>query len=684
MIQRFLSLALVALFAIACGGNSGLTSADGELHVSPDSLDFGDTWIGHPGEKSIELRNGGQSAMVVELLQLQSPFSTPSQRIELSGGEVRDVTIHFDPVVEGDASGTLLVRGPSDHEVALRGRGVAPPTCPPSTACTTIRFDPASGCVEEKAENGTDCGDACIEGQCLDGACVGTTRTCDDGDACTVDSCDPVIGCVSYGAPACPGSDDPCKSPLCDPATGCGFVAAEDGTACGEANCTKKHVCLQGTCTEVTTPDGGACGEETPCKEFGTCVDGRCLSAPAHPLEPIWEAPAAPGAVVFFDGTTDAQGNLYWAECTFESCDLVSTTLRGFPRIREAMFAEDVGRAPTGSVVLAGTRVISTLAPGRVEAFDASNGSRSWSRPLAEALELAPGGDAWLDEAAPPVIGDAVVIVAVEGYRFTSTGGAEGWGGWLVGLSVETGEVLWKVDEPGTFAGLIGDESGSVLYAVRRLDVPETEGGELVSRGPGGQQRWRVPSPWQPPLATLGGLVIQANGEVRTATAGDEHGQLRLLVPTWPQRSPLLSGGAGYAFGMPLEPCETGLCPVWQPHLFRFDPDSGDELWRVSLARNQTTEPVITTDLSVIFARPPTTSGSFRLLELAADDGSELFSCAMPAGKFEGAAAFHAGIWVTVDGASGTVYGFDLKGRKPPQRGWVGHRGSPARTGRPR
>lgn len=687
------SVALVFLSALAFAGaacsSQDLVEAGGKLLVRPERIDFPATYVGYANEVAIRFENKGRVRQHVEL-QVEPPFAVEPSSLDVAGGETRTVRAIYAPAGLGSHEGLVVVS--NGVQIPVAGSALEVPECPPSSACRTVAFDPnGGGCVETRAPEGASCGDACFEGACRAGECVGSAKSCDDGSVCTVDACDPATGCVHYDEAAnCPGSTDPCRTPICDASGGCGFEPAVDGTACGPANCTTSFVCLAGTCTEVTTPDGGACGDSTPCQDQGRCVEGRCIQEPPAVLEPNWTYVAAPGAVLHFDGTTDPVGNSYWAECTFTSCDLVSVGARGLQRYRKTIFVEDVGRSPTGGVALAGEQLVSTLAPGRVAAYRASDAEPVWSVDLRAAVTRGAAAQAneWVDEAAAPVIASDVVIVPVDGFREGEAGAIQAWGGWVVAIDRATGAVRWVWDADGAFEGFVGDEGGSVFFAVRRHDAAPTEGGALVSLGTTGAERWRVSTPFQAPVATLGGLLLQATGELRTTERGARRNELPMLLPTFPRRTPLLGGRHLYAFGVPLEPCDTGRCPTWVPHLFRFDLDSGDEMWRTELPGGSTSHAVLTSDYTVMFAHPAQGSvASARrswLVEIA-PDRSEVFQCELPpGGRYDGPAALGAGQWVTVDSARRAVMAFGVQKRIHPQSGWLTSGGSPSQSNRPR
>ncbi len=688
--MKHLALASFLLALAACSSDP-LTAAEGELLVRPARIDFPVTYIGFDRAIGVELENTGRAPHRIEL-SVEPPFAVDPAAVEVAGGATRVVRVVYTPTEERESE--AIVRLSNGVEIPVRGAGLPVPECPPSDRCVAISFDPDTGrCEEVRAENGADCSDACFEGICDEGVCRGNARTCDDADVCTADACDPATGCVHYDlAVECPASADPCSAPICDPVGGCTFADAPEGTSCGPANCTTSFVCLAGTCTEVTTPEGGDCGDSSPCQEPGTCVEGACIQDPPTPLEPLWTQRAAPGATLHFDGATDGLGNVYWGECTFESCDLVSVTLRGLPRYRESLFVADVGRSPTGGVSIAGDMVVSTLAPDRIEARKIADGSLVWSRDLLAAVtgESEPPDPTapvrWVDEAASPVIAEDFILVPLNGSQATEDGGIVPWGGWVVAVRRATGEVAWVFQADAKVGGFVGDEGGSVVFALRAHDAAPTDGGFLVSLGTTGTERWRKETPFQPPLATLGGLFLQATGQLRTTADGGEHARLPLLVPTYPQRSPLLGGRSLYVMGVPLEPCDAGSCPTWVPHLFRFDLDTGEEFWRQQLSSGQTSEPVLTSDLSVLYALPSVGGGSSRswLTETTLDQES-VFVCALPAGgRYDGAASLHQGSWITVDSRNGEVQAFGVQERIHPGKGWITAGGTPQRSNRPR
>ncbi len=207
--------------------------------------------------------------------------------------------------------------------------GGLPVTCVPLDACHRAGVcDPATGCSNPEAPDGTPCddGSVCTEGDtCQGGVCAGTApmpcepldqchdagecdpvtgvcsqppkadgTPCDDGDACTEgDAC--IAGTCVTGAPVECAPLDACHDAgTSDPTTGlCSEPATADGTPCDDGDaCTQGDACLAGACVAgppvVCTPldgchDAGACDPATgvcsqPARADGTpCDDGnRC------------------------------------------------------------------------------------------------------------------------------------------------------------------------------------------------------------------------------------------------------------------------------------------------------------------------------------------------------------------------------------------------------------------------
>ena len=678
-------LAALLLLATSACGSPPITEAKGGFEVGVESVSFPDTWVGHPSKVEVPIRNLGRAPLQVQA-SAASPFHVPAF-VSLPGAGDASLVVEFAPAAEGRHVAALIVGSGEDAvTVSLEGNALQIPACDPGDECRRYSFVPAEGrCVPNPLPDGTRCGDACLdEGECRAGVCVGTARACDPGDECTAVECDATDGCIYHDLTAtCPGSDDPCRAPVCDPATGCGFEAAADGTACGPSDCSSAFICLQGKCTLSETPDGGPCGDESPCQERGVCRRGECVQPPKKTLLQTWTNSAIGSNRILFAGTTDPEGNLYWAECDTLRCSLVKATPEGFELFREPM---SDGTVAVGAIAVAGERLVSTLRPGRVEAYDIRRGSLLWSRDVGPAvLEGSEGG--WVE------LGQLVV----HGSLATVT--AEGWvrkptlrlvGGWAVAVDLSTGELRWIRSFGGSFAGLVGDGAGRLFLSTQEAGAAPSDPALLVSLGPAGGDRWSVSTPYRPPLAISGDVLLQGSSELRLGDDGGLQAALELMIPLFPD-SPLLGGRHGWVFGYPMGECGGEPCPIWTPKLFGFDPIEGRLGGSFDVATGdatQRTEPVLTTTGGILFAEAieggATCQRTYRLLDI--EPSGELgFECLLPKGRYGGATSLQGGRWAVLDTCGNhAIKVFTLKGYDLAPKGWVTARGNPGRTGKPR
>jgi hypothetical protein len=251
-----------AAAGLACSRDS-VSSAFVALVVSPSSLEFAATYVGFPKEASLTVSNPGAMTQTVAFAA-GAPFRVQPSIAAVPGGDHLIVQVWFEPAAAGAVRGELEISGALVAQVPLLGIGVLPPACSPSAACHADAFDPDAGiCLDSPLPDETTCesGAACLENaRCYQGACLGTARACDDGNACTLDVCDADAGCVHIDVSGnCPAGSDPCQLPACEPASGCGFTPARDGTTCGPSRCGTAWVCVNGTCQTRSTPSFEVC-----------------------------------------------------------------------------------------------------------------------------------------------------------------------------------------------------------------------------------------------------------------------------------------------------------------------------------------------------------------------------------------------------------------------------------------
>ncbi len=333
-------LALVLAVA-GCGPGGSSTGGSRQGFRPRDSVvDFGRVLEGAQARRAVSVLATGRAGVTVAS-SVDGPFAVVTPEVGVPGGGVAGVEVVF-TAGHGAAEGTLVLKGAGVTEsVRLTGTGVRPTPCP-ERPCFASRFDVASGaCVEAPLEEGAACmpESRCeVEGRCQSGTCVGSPRTCDDDNPCTVDACSPTLGCVTTRV-SCPAPENPCKVGVCDRDEGCTAVDADDYVPCGPVGCRTAHLCMSGTCRQVTPPEGFVCAPATACQGEGTCRGGVCERPDPVDLEPgfrqaLHGAPVreAGGPVLLVDG--DA---VFTSVCGGDGgCQLVAYTGAGLLRYASA------------------------------------------------------------------------------------------------------------------------------------------------------------------------------------------------------------------------------------------------------------------------------------------------------------------------------------------------------------
>jgi hypothetical protein len=186
------------------------------------------------------------------------------------------------------------------HEVRQCQQGVCLPgaaiVCDDGVDCTEDTCDPAAGCQHRPTAacactTAAECddGDPCTADACgADQRCVyapaGAGVPCDDGSACTTgDSCDAAGHCQPGAAVACT-DDDPCTAERCDPASGCVYPDAPDGTGCDDGDpCTGPDTCEAGVCVAGRLLCERDCSNRLDDDRDGDtdCDDADCAAHPA-------------------------------------------------------------------------------------------------------------------------------------------------------------------------------------------------------------------------------------------------------------------------------------------------------------------------------------------------------------------------------------------------------------------
>jgi hypothetical protein len=158
--------------------------------------------------------------------------------------------------------------------------GDAQLSCDDKNPCTKDLCNPTLGCIHESLD-GVACTDSnvCTESdKCVDGKCVGSTKTCTDTNPCTQDLCDPVQGCFFPPVPDAPAV-------TCNDGSACTQTDTCVGGKCTGANpktCDDSKVCTSDSCNPITGMckydplSGGSCSDGDPCTTGDTCVTGSC------------------------------------------------------------------------------------------------------------------------------------------------------------------------------------------------------------------------------------------------------------------------------------------------------------------------------------------------------------------------------------------------------------------------
>jgi len=603
------------------------------------------------------------------------------------GGAAVELAVQFDPRAAGAAAATLALEADGvAFAVPLEGLGALAPSCTPSADCVEVSFDPASGCVERPAADGTACGafDRCVaDGRCLQGACVGEPVSCGDRDACTADACSPAQGCLHVPV-ACPPPADPCQVATCDPLAGCGAQPAPDGTSCGDNDCQTAHVCIAGACVARPAPDGSRCAPATSCRAAGTCDHGACALPPVQVPAPRWRF-TPPADMNLMRVEVDPRGNTY----ALLGSDLVyqadagpppySLWLESFDRDGQPRFSVNLTQRTPGlengvalmvdpdadRVYLAArTYNYGTATPRRAvvaQARSASTGALLWEHDLHQGIPVlnSSSGEMWLDVTRTILLdGGDVALALIEGESLHQS--------YVVALSAADGAELWRVARSGHLGG--GATGNGEVW---EDSAACWSSDAYVSRISGG-----VSGPRQP---FRGGFL--AFDRDRALAWTYETSELVWLSPGFAQTPVALPAGHSFAWGglARLEGSQLTLVTndaSQRPTLDRLDATTGALQWSAPLGPASGYQTWLLRDGGTATDLSYNDGGTELVTHSAA--GVELERC--PYGGARGVAVTN-GLYVTQD--RGGIAVFDLPGREPATSGWTGPNGY-AGTGRAR
>jgi hypothetical protein len=166
--------------------------------------------------------------------------------------------------------------------------------------------DKDNNCDGQVDEGLCDDGNPCTDDVChADGACtwVNTTDPCDDQSMCTLNDVCNNGACIGSAQLDC-NDGNPCTADLCNPASGCYYAQAPDGTACedgdkctdddqcyngacfagGALNCNDNDPCTMEQCSTLTgcvftpSPGGTPCNDDDVCTVGDQCGGGECVT----------------------------------------------------------------------------------------------------------------------------------------------------------------------------------------------------------------------------------------------------------------------------------------------------------------------------------------------------------------------------------------------------------------------
>lgn len=419
-------LAVLALCSAGCrcGDNSNVGGARQGFRAQDEEVDFGRALEGTLTRKQVTVLATGRANVTVTAAS-GSPFTVVASEVTVPGGGTTTVDVDFLAGV-GPAEGSLSLTGAGGTtSVRLKGLGVRPLRCTPSSPCHESRFDLASGaCLEQPLEDGTSCvpiSRCQANGRCESGACVGSPRSCDDDNPCTVDTCSPTLGCVTSPV-VCPVPRNPCKVGVCDRNNGCEEKDARNFITCGPGDCKKAHLCFEGSCKELTPPDGIVCSPATACQGEGTCQGGECEKPDAGDLVAAFSQELG-GEPVGSPALLVQEGGLFTSVCGGDAgCRLVAFTRGGLLRY-ESVYPDGGPR----TLLAASDAGVVVLAPSGLESYATRGlGARQWETSW-EALGAPSDAGPWVGHlgAGHVALTEAGEVVAQVAWAHAPDGGAK-------------------------------------------------------------------------------------------------------------------------------------------------------------------------------------------------------------------------------------------------------------------
>lgn len=282
---------LFTLIAGGCNCEEGpIVKGESSLQADETRLDFGRVFIGASARQTFLLSAPGQARVSYSSAfegQAYGFMAGPAVGQLLPNGS-EEIVVTFRPLVAGPREAKLLFNSDATGdpvEVLLVAEAIPPPDCEDGNGCTEDTFNLETGqCEHVAARLPCDDFNACTTNDtCIDGVCLGESKSCDDEDVCTDDLCDPQSGCENLLTAAC-NDGNPCTADACDALGGCTNENLPNGTPCDDLEqCTIADICIAGECIGVPVPDGTMCDDLDPCSVQDQCVEGTCLDPNYQP-----------------------------------------------------------------------------------------------------------------------------------------------------------------------------------------------------------------------------------------------------------------------------------------------------------------------------------------------------------------------------------------------------------------
>ena len=117
-----------------------------QISVSPDSLNFGKTYIGYYNSLSLTISNSGTDSLFGNILSSDPQFILSDSVFTLPVGEQKSIAVHFHPSAVGNISAQLIINSNATtipKTVVLKGEGVIAPNI--TTNTSMLEFEAAAG-----------------------------------------------------------------------------------------------------------------------------------------------------------------------------------------------------------------------------------------------------------------------------------------------------------------------------------------------------------------------------------------------------------------------------------------------------------------------------------------------------------------------------------------------------------